>query len=118
MARMALVTGGTRGIGAAVPQALQTAGYQVAATYAGSAEAAKAFMSRTGIASYQWDIGDFDACAIGVKSVESSLGPIDVLVNNAGIVRDAALHKMSRPQWEGVIRTNLDGAFNSRALQN
>lgn len=112
MARVALVTGGTRGIGAAVSQALQTAGYRVAATYAGNAEAAKAFMSRTSILSYQWDIGDFDACAIGVKSVEASLGPIDVLVNNAGIVRDATLHKMSRTQWDAVIRTNLDGAFN------
>ncbi|MGY0571946.1 acetoacetyl-CoA reductase [Bradyrhizobium sp. RDM12] len=112
MARVALVTGGTRGIGAAVSQALQTAGYRVAATYAGNAEAAKAFMSRTSIPSYQWDIGDFDACAIGVKSVEASLGPIDVLVNNAGIVRDATLHKMSRTQWDAVIRTNLDGAFN------
>ncbi|MET4177321.1 NADP-dependent 3-hydroxy acid dehydrogenase YdfG [Bradyrhizobium sp. LA6.1] len=111
MARVALVTGGTRGIGAAVSQALQAAGYRVAATYAGNAEAAKAFMSRTGISSYQWDIGDFDACAIGAKSVEASLGPIDVLVNNAGIVRDATLH-MSRTQWEAVIRTNLDGAFN------
>ncbi|MBR0758924.1 acetoacetyl-CoA reductase [Bradyrhizobium japonicum] len=112
MARVALVTGGTRGIGAAVSQALQTAGYRVAATYAGNAEAANAFMSRTGISSYQWDIGDFDACAIGVKSVEASLGPIDVLVNNAGIVRDATLHKMSRTQWDAVIRTNLDGVFN------
>ncbi|MGY3238918.1 acetoacetyl-CoA reductase [Bradyrhizobium sp. USDA 4448] len=112
MARVALVTGGTRGIGAAISQALQTAGYRVAATYAGNAEAAKAFMNRTGISSYQWDIGDFDACAIGVKSVETSLGPIDVLVNNAGIVRDATLHKMSRTQWDAVIRTNLDGAFN------
>ena len=112
MVRVALVTGGTRGIGAAVSQALQTAGYRVAATYAGNAEAAKAFMSRTGISSYQWDIGDFEACAIGVKSVEASLGPIDVLVNNAGIARDATLHKMSRTQWDAVIRTNLDGAFN------
>ena len=112
MVRVALVTGGTRGIGAAVSQARQTAGYRVAATYAGNAEAAKAFMSRTGISSYQWDIGDFEACAIGVKSVEASLGPIDVLVNNAGIARDATLHKMSRTQWDAVIRTNLDGAFN------
>jgi len=112
MVRVALVTGGTRGIGAAVSQALQSAGYLVAATYAGNTEAAKAFASRTGISSYQWDIGDFDGCAAGVRSVEASLGPIDILVNNAGIVRDAALHKMTRPQWEAVIRTNLDGMFN------
>jgi acetoacetyl-CoA reductase len=112
MARVALVTGGTRGIGAAVSQALQTAGYRVAATYAGNVEAAKAFMSRTSISFYQWDIGDFDACAIGVKSLEASLGPIDVLVNNAGIVRDASLHKMSWTQWDAVISTDLDGAFN------
>ncbi|WGD54954.1 acetoacetyl-CoA reductase [Bradyrhizobium sp. CB1650] len=112
MARVALVTGGTRGIGAAVSQSLQAAGYVVAATYAGNVEAAKAFSSRTGIASYRWDVGDFDACAAGVRSVEASLGPVDILVNNAGIVRDSTLHKMTRPQWDVVIRTNLDGLFN------
>jgi acetoacetyl-CoA reductase len=112
MARAALVTGGTRGIGAAVSQALQAAGYSVAATYAGNTKAAEAFATRTGIRVHQWDIGDCDACAAGVKAVETSLGPIDVLVNNAGIVRDAALHKMIRPQWDAVIRTNLDGLFN------
>ncbi len=84
----------------------------VAATCAGNAEAAKAFASRTGISAHQWDIGDFDACATGVKAVEASVGPIDILVNNAGIVRDATFHKMTQPQWDAVIRTNLDGVFN------
>lgn len=112
MGRVALVTGGTRGIGAAVSEALQMAGYSVAAIYAGNTKAADAFATRTGIRVHQWDIGDFDACAAGVKAVEASFGPIDVLVNNAGIVRDAALHKMTRAQWDAVIRTNLDGLFN------
>ena len=112
MVRVALVTGGTRGIGAAISQALQAEGCLVAATYAGNAEAAKAFASRTGISAHQWDIGDFDACATGVKAVEASVGPIDILVNNAGIVRDATFHKMTQPQWDAVIRTNLDGVFN------
>lgn len=112
MARVALVTGGTRGIGAAVSQALKAAGYSVAAIYAGNIKAAEVFATRSRIAIYQWDIGDFDACAAGVKAVEASLGPIDILVNNAGIVRDAALHKMSRAQWDSVVRTNLDGVFN------
>ncbi|MGA7072777.1 acetoacetyl-CoA reductase [Bradyrhizobium sp.] len=112
MPRVALVTGGTRGIGAAVARALKTAGYAVAATYAGNTEAAQAFQAETGIIVQRWDIGDFDACALGVKTIEASLGPIDVLVNNAGIVRDATLHKMTRAQWDAVIRTNLDGLFN------
>ncbi|UGX91143.1 acetoacetyl-CoA reductase [Bradyrhizobium barranii subsp. barranii] len=113
MARVALVTGGTRGIGAAISQALKAEGFLVAATYAGTAEAAKAFFAgRTGISAHRWDIGDFVACAAGVKAVEASLGPIDILVNNAGIVRDATLHKMTQPQWGAVIRTNLDGVFN------
>ena len=112
MARLALVTGGTRGIGAAVSRALQTAGYSVAATYAGNTRAAEAFQVETGIHVHRWDIGDFDACAAGVKAVEAALGPIDILVNNAGIVRDAALHKMTKAQWDAVVRTNLDGLFN------
>ena len=112
MARVALVTGGTRGIGAAVSRALSKAGYAVAATYAGNTKAAEAFQAETGIHVHQWDIGDFDACAAGVKTVEASLGPVEILVNNAGIVRDAALHKMSKAQWDAVIRTNLDGLFN------
>jgi acetoacetyl-CoA reductase len=112
MTRVALVTGGTRGIGAAVSRALKAQGYAVAATYAGNTRAAEAFAAETGIKVHQWDIGDFDACAAGVKAVETALGPVDVLVNNAGIVRDAALHKMSRPQWDAVVRTNLDGLFN------
>jgi len=112
MSRVALVTGGTRGIGAAISQALYAAGYTVAATYAGNTKAAEAFATRTGIHVHQWDIGDFDACASGVKAVETSLGPIEILVNNAGIVRDSALHKMTQSQWDAVIRTNLDGLFN------
>ncbi len=112
MARVALVTGGTRGIGAAVSRALSKAGHAVAATYAGNTKAAEAFQAETGIHVHQWDIGDFDACAAGVKTVEASLGPVEILVNNAGIVRDAALHKMSKAQWDAVIRTNLDGLFN------
>lgn len=112
MARVALVTGGTRGIGAAVARALKEEGYVVAATYAGNGNAAQAFQAATGITIQRWDIGDFDACASGVKAIEASLGPIDILVNNAGIVRDAALHKMTRDQWNAVVRTNLDGLFN------
>ena len=112
MARVALVTGGTRGIGAAVASALKAQGYAVAVTYAGNGKAAQAFQAATGITVQRWDIGDFDACALGVKAIEASLGPIDILVNNAGIVRDAALHKMTREHWNAVIRTNLDGLFN------
>ena len=112
MARAALVTGGTRGIGAAISRLLKAQGYSVAATYAGNTKAAEAFAAEIGIEVFRWDIGDFDACAAGVKAVEASLGPVDILVNNAGIVRDAALHKMSREQWDAVIRTNLDGLFN------
>src|SRR5579863_4330825 len=112
MARVALVTGGTRGIGAAVARALKAEGYAVAATYAGNGNAAQTFQAATGITVQRWDIGDFDACALGVKAIEASLGPIDVLVNNAGIVRDAALHKMTREHWDAVIRINLDGLFN------
>ena len=112
MARVALVTGGTRGIGEAVSVALKAAGYDVAASYAGNDEAASAFRERTGIPVYRWDVADFDACRDGIAQVEGDLGPIDVLVNNAGITRDATLHRMRPEQWQAVIRTNLDSLFN------
>ena len=112
MARVALVTGGSRGIGAAISRALKAANYSVAATYAGNERAAQAFNAETGIPVYQWDVGDFESCAAGAKKVEAALGPIDVLVNNAGIVRDSSLHKMTREQWEAVIKTDLNALFN------
>jgi acetoacetyl-CoA reductase len=112
MARVALVTGGSRGIGAAISRALKAANYSVAATYAGNERAAQAFNAETGMPVYQWDVGDFEACAAGVKKVEAALGPIDILVNNAGIVRDSSLHKMTREQWEAVIKTDLNALFN------
>ena len=112
MARVALVTGGSRGIGAAISVALKNAGYKVAANYAGNDEAAAAFNKETGIPVYKWSVGDYDACATGIAKVEADLGPVDVLVNNAGITRDAPFHKMTREQWNDVIRTNLDGVFN------
>ena len=112
MARIALVTGGTRGIGAAICKALQSAGMQVAANYAGNDEAAQAFKSETGIPVFKWDVGSFDASAEGVKRVEAEVGPIDILVNNAGITRDGFFHKMSVEQWRAVLSTNLDSLFN------
>jgi len=112
MTRVAIVTGGTRGIGAAIAKGLQAAGHKVAASYAGNDEAAAKFRAETGIATYKWDVGDFDACAGGVAQVEKDLGPVDILVNNAGITRDGFLHKMTREQWSAVIRTNLDSLFN------
>ena len=112
MARVALVTGGTRGIGAAISKALKEAGYAVAASYAGNDEAANKFKGETGIPVFKCDVGDFDACAAGVKKVEAELGPVDVLVNNAGITRDGIFHRMSYEQWSAVIRTNLDSIFN------
>jgi acetoacetyl-CoA reductase len=112
MARVALVTGGTRGIGAAISKALKVAGYTVAATYGGNDEAAQAFKAETGISVYKWDVSSFDACAAGIKQVEAELGPIDILVNNAGITRDAQLHRMSQEQWLAVINTNLGSLFN------
>jgi acetoacetyl-CoA reductase len=112
MARVALVSGGTRGIGAAISEALLSAGYCVAATYAGNDVAAKAFRTKTGAAVYRWDAGDFEACAAGIREVEAALGPIDVLVNNAGIVRDSSLHKMTKAQWDAVIATDLNALFN------
>ena len=112
MARVALVTGGSRGIGAAISIALKAAGYTVAANYAGNDEAAAKFKAETGIPIYKWDVSDFDACAAGVAKVEADLGPIDVLVNNAGITRDGMFHKMTKDQWYAVINTNLNSLFN------
>lgn len=112
MSRIALVTGGTRGIGEAISVCLKDAGYRVAASYGGNDAAAEEFRKRTGIAAYRWDVGDFDACAEGIARVEKELGPVDILVNNAGITRDTTLHRMSREQWSDVIRTNLDSLFN------
>ncbi|OKO71604.1 SDR family NAD(P)-dependent oxidoreductase, partial [Bradyrhizobium sp. NAS96.2] len=111
MARVALVTGGSRGIGAAISRALAAAGCRVAACYAGNAGAAWSFQDQTGIRVFQWDVANFQACAAGVREVEAALGPIDILVNNAGIVRDATLHRMTKPQWDAVIRTDLDSLF-------
>lgn len=112
MGRVALVTGGSRGIGAEISKALAAAGYTVAATYGGNDENAAAFTAETGIKTYKWDVSSYDACAEGITRVESDLGHIDVLVNNAGITRDAAFHKMTREQWDEVISTNLSGVFN------
>jgi acetoacetyl-CoA reductase len=112
MARVALVTGGTRGIGAAISRALNEAGYTVGANYAGNDEAAAAFKAETGIAVYKWSVADYDACVAGVAGVEADLGPIEVLVNNAGITRDAPFHRMTREQWSAVVDTNLSGIFN------
>ncbi|PZO66948.1 MAG: beta-ketoacyl-ACP reductase [Paracoccus denitrificans] len=112
MAKVAIVTGGTRGIGAAISKALQAAGYVVAANYAGNDEAAKAFQDETGIRTFKWSVTDYDACTKGLKEVEETLGPIAVLVNNAGITRDAMFHKMTPQQWREVIDTNLSGIFN------
>jgi acetoacetyl-CoA reductase len=112
MARVAVVTGGTRGIGEAISVALKNAGYNVAATYAGNEDRARSFTSRTGINSYKFDVADFDACAAGVRQIESELGPVEVIVNNAGITRDATMKKMSRAGWDEVMDTNLGGCFN------
>jgi acetoacetyl-CoA reductase len=112
MARVALVTGGTRGIGAAISKALKDAGYEVAANYGGNDEAAQKFKTETGISVYKWDVSSFDACAEGIKQVEADLGPVEVLVNNAGITRDAMLHRMKPEQWKQVIDTNLGSLFN------
>ena len=112
MGRVAVVTGGSRGIGAAISKALQAAGYQVAATYAGNDEAAAKFKAETGIAVYKWDVSNYDACVAGLKQVEADLGPVEVLVNNAGITKDTMFHKMTPEQWYGVINTNLNSLFN------
>jgi acetoacetyl-CoA reductase len=113
MGRVALVTGGTRGIGQAVSIALKDAGYNVVASYAGNDEAANKFKSETGIPVHKFDVGDFDACAKTIKTIEENVGPIEVLVNNAGITRDRPLHKMDRKEWDAVVNTNLSGLFNT-----
>jgi acetoacetyl-CoA reductase len=107
-----LVTGGTRGIGAAIALALKSAGYRVAANYGGNDEAAAKFKAEHGIPVFKWDVSSFEACAAGVKQVETELGPIDVLVNNAGITRDGMFHKMTLDHWNAVINTNLNSLFN------
>ncbi|HFC04633.1 MAG TPA: acetoacetyl-CoA reductase [Rhizobiales bacterium] len=112
MTKTAIVTGGTRGIGAAIAKALKAQGHNVAASYAGNDDAANAFKEETGIAVYKWDVGDFDACAKGIAQIEADLGPIDILVNNAGITRDTMFHKMTLDQWQAVMNTNLNGLFN------
>ncbi|KAA5805453.1 acetoacetyl-CoA reductase [Alkalicaulis satelles] len=112
MARTALVTGGTRGIGKAISVALKAAGYDVAANYAGNDSAAQAFTRETGIKAYKWSVADYDACREGIAAVEAAHGPVDILINNAGITRDAPFHKMTPQQWREVIDTNLTGVFN------
>jgi acetoacetyl-CoA reductase len=112
MAKVALVTGGTRGIGRAISERLAKDGYRVAANYAGNDEAAAKCAAELGIKAFKWDVGDYDACAGGIAAVTEALGPIDILVNNAGITRDATLHKMTREQWDDVIRIDLTSAFN------
>ena len=112
MARTAIVTGGTRGIGRAISLALKDKGYKVAATYAGNDSAAADFKKETGVNVFKWDVGDYEACKAGVAEVESAHGPTDILVNNAGITRDGMFHKMTPAQWSEVIRADLDSVFN------
>ena len=112
MSKVAIVTGGTRGIGEAISKGLKAAGYTVAATYAGNDAAAEKFKAETGVAVYKWDVGDPKACAEGVAKVEAALGPVAVLVNNAGITKDTMFHRMTAEQWSAVIRINLDSLFN------
>ena len=113
MARVALVTGGSRGIGAAISVALKEAGFSVAANYAGNDQAAAKFTEETGIKTYKWSVADYEACKAGAAQVEADLGPIDVVIANAGITRDAPFHKMTPQQWQEVIDTNLTGVFNT-----
>jgi acetoacetyl-CoA reductase len=113
MARVALVTGGSRGIGEAISKALKAAGYSVAATYAGNDEKARAFTEETGIQTYKWNVADYESSKAGIAQVEADLGPIDVVVANAGITRDAPFHKMTPEQWKEVVDTNLTGVFNT-----
>ena len=112
MARVAIVTGGTRGIGEAISIALKGMGMKVAANYAGNDERAREFTDRTGIPAYKWDVSDHEACLAGVQKVEADLGPVDVLVNNAGITRDTTMKRMDHQKWQDVIDTNVGGCFN------
>jgi acetoacetyl-CoA reductase len=112
MARVAIVTGGTRGIGEAISVALHKAGYKVAANYAGNDDRAKSFTEKTGIAAYKWDVANFEACVAGAAKVEADLGPVQIVVNNAGITRDATMKRMGRASWDEVVDTNLGGCFN------
>jgi acetoacetyl-CoA reductase len=116
MTRVAVVTGGTRGIGHAISVALKNKGYRVAASYAGNDSAAQQFQVETGIPVYKWDVGDYEACEKGVAEITKALGPIDILVNNAGITRDAMLHKMTPQQWDEVMKTDLYSVFNMSRL--
>jgi acetoacetyl-CoA reductase len=113
MGKVALVTGGTRGIGAAISTALRDAGYTVAANYAGNDAAAATFKADTGIAVYRFDVGDYAACAAAIAQIETDLGPVEVVVNNAGVTKDGFLHKMTPEQWREVIRIDLDSCFNT-----
>ena len=113
MARVALVTGGSRGIGEAISKALKAEGYEVAATYAGNDAKAAAFTAETGIKTYKWNVADYESSKAGIAQVEADLGPIDIVVANAGITRDAPFHKMTPEQWKEVIDTNLTGVFNT-----
>jgi acetoacetyl-CoA reductase len=112
MSRVAVVTGGTRGIGAAIAKALKASGCKVAANYAGNDEAAQKFKAATGIPAFKWDVSSYDACAAGLAQVAAELGPVEVLVNNAGITRDAMFHRMKPEQWTAVVNTNLNSLFN------
>ncbi len=112
MARVAIVTGGTRGIGEAISVALRDAGMTVAANYAGNEQKAREFTERTGIKAYKWDVSDYDSCMAGVRQIEEELGPVEILVNNAGITRDGTMKRMSRQMWDEVIDVNLGGCFN------
>jgi acetoacetyl-CoA reductase len=119
MARVAIVTGGTRGIGEAISVALQNEGVTVAANYGGNDEKARAFTERTGIKAYKWDVSDLDACAAGVAEIEAELGPVEIVVNNAGITRDGTMKRMDRTSWDEVLDVNLGGCFNmAKAVWN
>ncbi len=113
MARVAVVTGGTRGIGRAISVALKNAGYLVGANYGGNDQAAQLFNTETGIPVFKFDVSDFNACVEGIKAIEGGLGPVEILVNNAGITRDATMHRMSYENWNAVIQTNLTSCFNT-----